>query len=209
MVLKSTVKSGVPGEVFVAVQSAHSASPWFCCDFGPFLATVPARHRSILPYPWLLHWACFRFPFACVSPHQDQGEGLAMKTWWRRGNFWGQWGNGCLPLEHYPELQLGGRTAKAPPAVLPSAHGRNPNHPKPHSHASAHQKICEVKPYFQGASSFENLSSISVSIWGKERNKIASKCKFWQLPLSRPILAGNKLNLGLSPTFVRTFIGSF
>lgn len=51
MVLKPAVKSGVPGEVFVAVQSAHSAFPCFCCDFGPFLATMAAHHRCILPFP--------------------------------------------------------------------------------------------------------------------------------------------------------------
>lgn len=51
MVLKPTVKSGVPGEAFVAVQSTHSASPCICCDFGRFLATVAAHHKYILSFP--------------------------------------------------------------------------------------------------------------------------------------------------------------
>lgn len=145
-VLKQRGKSGVP-EVFVALQSTHSASPCFCCDFGPFLATVAACHRYLLPFPWLLLWACFRLLFAFVCQWSPgPGRRVSSENLIEKGKLLEtvrQWlHTSCEhPLEHYPELQLGGRMPKAPTGVVPSAHGRSPHHPKLHSYASAHQKI--------------------------------------------------------------------
>lgn len=44
-------KTPVKTQSFVALQSTDIAWPWFYYDFGPFLATVAACHRYILPFP--------------------------------------------------------------------------------------------------------------------------------------------------------------